>query len=469
MYPILYWAHTIKTYKYEAGDKHIMKDLTKGKPGKQILQFSIPIFLGNIVQLFYSLADTRIVGQTLGTNALAAVGATSTINSLIVGFLIGLTNGFSILVARDFGAKDYAKMKKSVAGALMIGIIASVVLTIVSVTFLIPFLRLLNMPEEHILEGSRYIRIILIGMTAAMLYNICASVLRAMGDTVAPLLFLAFSSLGNIALAYYFILVVGMGVEGAALATVLMQIASAVLCFLYIWKKYTVLHLKREDFRISRSHVSLLCKSGLSMGLMQSLVSLGTVALQSSINTLGTNIIVAHTAARKITELFMLPFSVFGMTMATYCGQNLGAGEIERIKVGIKKVLFISWIWCIGVIIASHTIAPVLIKMVTDTDIEEVIVNGSRYLRIDSMFYFVTAMITIFRNSLQGIGDHVTPIFSSSIELVGKILVVIWLTPKLHYMGIILAEPIVWILMVIPLIVQILRNPILKNSVRKLM
>lgn len=444
-----------------------MKDLTKGKPGKLIFQFAIPIFMGNLFQLMYSLMDTRIVGRTLGNEALAAVGATSTMNNLIIGFLIGLTNGFAILVARDFGAQTFESLRKNIASILKLGIAISLVLTVLSVTFLVPLLRLLNMPEELMQDGISYIRVILLGMTAAMLYNVCASVLRAIGDALTPLVFLMFSAISNIALDYLFILGFDMGVEGAALATVLSQVMAAVLCFVYIWRKYEMLHLKKADFKRDMGRDVELLHSGLSMGLMQSLVSLGTVALQGAINTFGTNTIVAHTGARKITELFMLPFSVLGMTMATYCGQNLGAGKIGRIKEGIKQSILVAWIWCGCVILASYTLSPFLIRLVTGTEINEVIQIASLYLKIDTLLYFVTALISIIRNVLQGIGDHVTPIISSGIELVGKVLVVMFLTPKLQYMGIILAEPIVWVLMVIPLIIQILRTPLLKENKRE--
>ena len=440
-----------------------MKDLTKGNPGKLMIQFAIPILIGNIFQLFYSLVDTRIVGSTLGTDALAAVGATSTVNNLVIGFLIGLTNGFAILAARDFGAQRYIELRKVVANILKLGLIISFILTLLSVSFLEPLLMVLNMPEDLMMEGMAYIKVILLGMTASMLYNVCASVLRAIGDTVTPLLFLIGSTIMNIGLDYLFILGFKMGVEGAAYATVIAQSIAAMMCFIYIWKRYPMLHIKKEDFKHDCMLSRALLTSGLSMGMMQSLVSLGTVTLQSAINQLGTHIIVAHTGARKVTEIFMLPFSVLGMTMATYCSQNLGAGKIERIKKGLKQVLLVAWGWCLIVTLASYTIAPTLIQLVTATQLQEVIETATLYLRIDTLFYFVPAMISILRNALQGLGDHIMPIVSSSIELVGKVLVVLFLTPVLGYMGIILAEPIVWVLMVIPLIVRIYTLPVLKE------
>lgn len=440
-----------------------MKDLTKGKPLNVIFQFAVPVGAGSLFQLFYSLVDTRIVGSTLGNEALAAVGATTTLNTLIVGFLIGLTNGFGVITAQNFGAGNYGRMRKSVAAALVLGLAVTAVLTVFSTGGLKVILRWLNIPPEHFRQGYAYIFIILAGMAASMLYNICASVLRAVGDTVTPLCFLIFSTILNIFLDYGFILGLHMGVEGAAYATVLSQAAAFILCAVYMWKKYDFLRLNKEDFQSDAGLLKQMLMSGLSMGFMQSLVSLGTVALQSAINTFGTDIIVAHTAARKITELFMLPFGVLGMTMTTYCGQNLGAGRIDRIRRGIRDSLLVAWGWCVLVVAASYTVAPVLIQAVTATESQEIISTAALYLRVDTVLYFVTAVITIFRNALQGIGDCIVPIVSSFIELAGKVLVVVFLTPRLAYWGIIVAEPVVWVLMVIPLIIRIFTIPVLHN------
>ena len=440
-----------------------MKDLTREKPIKAIIHFAIPICVGSLFQLFYSLVDTRIVGSTLGLDALAAVGATTTLNSLIVGFLIGLTSGFSVITAQYFGAGDRFGVRRSFAAALVLGLVISVFLTIASICGLETILKWLNMPDEHFEQGYAYIFIIIAGMTASMLYNICASILRAIGDTITPLCFLIFSTILNIFLDYGLILGMHMGVAGAAAATVLSQTAAFVLCAVYMWKKYDFLRIKKIDWKADNKLAKKLLASGLSMGFMQSLVSLGTVSLQSAINTFGTNTIVAHSAARKLTELFMLPFSVLGMTMTTYCGQNLGAKRNGRIKTGIRDALLMAWGWCILVILASYTVAPFLIYAVTASTQEEVIFTASLYLRVDTVLYFVPAAITVFRNALQGIGDCIVPVISSFIELAGKVLIVIFLTPRLAYRGIILAEPIVWVLMVIPLIVRIFTIDILRT------
>ena len=441
-----------------------MKNLTEGKPLKLILYFAIPLFIGQLFQLFYSLVDTRIVGATLGDASLAAVGATTTLSDMLVSMLNGLTNGAAIVVATYFGAKDEKHMKKAIGGTVLIGICFSICVSTLCLVFLSPILKFLNISEEIMPQAKGYIGIILAGLLASTLYNICAAILRAVGDSFTPLIFLIIASFLNIGLDYGLILGFHMGVEGAALATVLSQAVSAFLCFLYMNKKYPQLMLTKEDRKAEKEIYKKLLSSGLAMSFMISFVTLGTLALQTSINTFGTNIIVAHTAARKATSVFMLPFSVLGQTLATYCGQNLGAGKYDRIKKGIRDTVLVTFVWCIGVMIAAYTISPVLIRLITATKQKEVIDTATLYLKVNTVFYFVPAVISLFRNSMQGFGDSKTPVFSSSLELIGKILIAFFLTPVLGYMGIIVAEPIVWIIMVIPLIVNMARNPILRNA-----
>lgn len=441
-----------------------MIDLTTGNPIKQMIKFALPVCLGNIFQLFYSLADTRIVGSTLGESSLASVGATTSISTLLIGFLSGMTNGFSIVVAQQFGEKNEKKIKKTVAGSLFLGLVISIIISVISISFLDEILKILNISEELYQNSTLYIKVILLGITATMFYNAFAGILRAIGDTFAPLMFLIIACGLNIFLDLFFILKLGLGVSGAGLATVISQGFSVLLCIIYMWKKYPIFRVEKKDFFIKLELLKRLFYSGFSMAMMMSLVFFGTLALQTAINTFGTNIIVAHTASRKLTEFFMLPFSVFGITMATYCGQNKGANEPERIKKGIWEALFITWGWSVIVIILSYTIAPFLIYMVTGTTNREIILTSQKYLKINTIFYFVPATISILRNAMQGIGDHFTPIFSSGLELIGKISVVIFLVPSLEYFGIIISEPIVWVVMVIPLVIKIIKNPIFKNE-----
>ena len=441
-----------------------MKDLTTGKPIKIILLFAIPLFIGQLFQLFYSLADTRIVGAILGETSLAAVGATTTLSDFLIGLLNGFTNGCAIIIATYFGSGDRDNMKKAIGGTILSGIVLSVLISAGCLLFLPRILGALNVADFLMAESKAYIGIVLAGLLAATLYNVCAAILRALGDTFTPLLFLILAAVLNVVLDYTLIKYGNMGVAGAALATVIAQAVSAVLCFFYMKVRYPELSLRREDFRFDKIIYKKLIATGSSMGFMVAFVNLGTLALQITINTFNQDIIVAHTAARKATNIFMLPFSVLGTTLATFCGQNLGAGKYSRIKTGLRDTLLLTFIWCAGVALVAYTLSGPLVHMITASDNEVILSTASLYLKVNTTFYFVTAIICLFRNSMQGFGDNKTPVFSSSLELIGKVAISFLLAPAIGYMGIIVAEPIVWFIMVIPLIVNMVRNPILKQQ-----
>jgi Na+-driven multidrug efflux pump len=303
-----------------------------------------------------------------------------------------------------------------------------------------------------------YIKVLVWGMFVTLAYNLCANTLRAIGDSLTPLIFLIIAALSNIGLDYLFILGFNMGVKGAAYATLLSQLLSVVLCLIRIYNGFPILHVSLRDFKLSKDRVLSLYESGLSMGLMSSLVNFGTLVLQSGINQLGTNIIVAHTAARKVFEIWNLPVSVLGSSMATYCGQNYGAGKYDRIWKGMKAALMLGGVWDILVIIMAHTISPYLISFIASSDNAEIIYWGSTYLKFDMSFLLVCLFIVVLRNSMQGFGDYKTPIFSSFIELVGKLVFTFVFVRLFGYWGIIWTEPVIWILMVIPLIVMTVKK-----------
>ncbi len=442
-----------------------MRDLTKGKPSVLILTFALPIFLANLLQLTYSLVDTRIVGTYLGDSALAAVGATTTLSNLIVQFLMGMCNGFAIISAQYFGAKDMARLKKSLGNALVLGTAVAIVMTVAGLLFLQPILRFLNVPENLSDTAAQYVAVIIAGLVITLLYDVLSATLRAIGDTVTPLIVLAISVVMNIGGDLFFIVVLKAGVRGAAIATVMSQCVAVVVCALYLWKKYEILRIGREDLKLAKDGMLRnMLSSGLSMGFMSSLVNIGTLTLQTSINKLGQNIIIAHTAARKISEIFMVMFSVFGQTMATYCGQNLGAGKIDRIRRGILLATGYTCIWCTLNIVASYTIGDWLVWLVTGSENQEVVYNATLYLKVDTLFYYVTAVICIVRNSMQGLGERIVPLISSSLEMIGKIVIAATLVPMFGYLGVIAAEPIVWFIMIIPLLIKIFRMPIWKQQ-----
>lgn len=435
-----------------------MKDLTHGKPAKIILYFALPILIGNLFNLAYNLADTRIVGTYLGNDALAAVGSISTLNDLLVGFVVGLANGFAVITAQHFGSGDREKSRKVFALSILMGLIVTAVIVAGSLIFMGGLLDWMNVMDEHRAASTEYIAVIIVGLFFSIIYNVLAGNLRAIGDAYTPLIFLVISAVLNVVLDIVCVKYFAMGVRGAAVATVASQAVSAVLCFGYTWKKYAFLHFNIKDFVPEKRFIKPMLASGMSMGLMNSLVAFGTLSLQTAINTLGTNTIVAHAATRKLTNLYMLPFSVLGTTMATYGGQNYGAGRYDRIRSGLKVSLGCSYIWCVIVMLASYTICPYLIVAITDTRIQEVIDTACLYQKFDTLFYLLVPTITILRNSLQGMGDHITPIFSSGLELAGKVLIATLLTPVIGYWGIIVSEPVVWAVMVIPLIVSMVKR-----------
>ena len=446
-----------------------MKDLTKGRPSILILGFALPIFLANLLQLTYSIVDTRIVGSYLGESTLAAVGATTTLSNLMIQFLMGVSNGFAIITAQKFGAKDYDGVRKSFAMSLKLGCTIALAITIVCLVFLRQILVFLNVSDTLMETAMSYIFVIIAGLLATFLYDACAAALRALGDTLTPLIILLVSVCLNIVGDIFLVVVVRMGVRGAALATVLAQTIAFIICWIYMVKKYEVLRVKTEDIigdksDADRQMLKNMLSAGMSMGFMSSLINIGSLTLQTAINKLGQDIIVAHTAARKISEIFMIMFTVFGQTMATYCGQNIGAGEVKRVKQGIRLAILYTCIWCTMVLIASYTIGPWLVYLVTGTHNEVVITNATNYLKFDTIFYFVTAVICIVRNAMQGLGEQITPLVSSSLEMIGKIVIAFTLVPMLGYTGVIVAEPIVWFIMVIPLLVKIFRMPILKEE-----
>ncbi|MCI2050165.1 MAG: MATE family efflux transporter [Lachnospiraceae bacterium] len=431
-----------------------MKDLTKGSPLKAILLFALPIYIGQLFQLCYSIIDTRIIGATLGGTSLAAVGATISLSDMLIEFINGIVCGFGIIVARFTGARAEDRMKKAVGGTFVLGTAITALISILCLCFLRPMLRLLNVSDGLMPEASSYIGIIIAGLMATTLYNCCAAVLRAIGDSYTPLIFLIISNALNVGMDYLFILGFHLGVGGAALATVAAQAVSAVICLLYMRKKYSQLVLRRQDLVPDREICRQLLPTGLSMGFMISFVTLGSLALQTCINTFGNSIIVAHTAARKLTTVFLTPFFVLGTALATYCGQNLGAREYGRIRKGIRDAILFSLGWCLIVIVLVYTLSGPMVSAITASRDSEVLKMATLYLKVNSVLYFLPAVICILRNSMQGFGDTKTPLVSSLIELTGKVLIACFLAPAIGYMGVIISEPIVWSVMIIPLLVS---------------
>ncbi len=429
-----------------------MRELTSGNPFKIMLSFAVPIIVGNLFQQLYSMIDAIIVGRAIGVEAFASLGSTSYISNLIIGFMSGLTNGFSIVTARHFGAGDHTNMRRSVAGTIILGLSVSALFTVLSMIFLNDFLRLLDTPEEIFDMAHGYIKIILVFMTTAMLYNMAAGVLRAVGDSLTPLIFLIISSVVNVGLDLLFIVKLNMGVNGAAYATVISQAFSFLLCCVYILIRFPYLLPKREEFKITLSEVGQLMSMGLSFALMFSIVEVGSLILQRAINGFGTNTIAAHTAARKISGILMLPFSALGSACATYCSQNLGAGKPERVVSGMKSAILISWIWSAFAVLIGYFGSGFIVELIASTENPFIIETASKYMRVNTPFYFVLGVLVVMRSSLQGLGRKTVPVASSIVEMLGKAVVAFILAPVMGYFGVMISEPAVWILMTILLV-----------------
>ncbi len=441
-----------------------MKDLTKGPLFKTLILFAIPIFFGNLFQLFYSLADTRIVGMYLGEEALAAVGATSVLSNLMIGFMNGMSLGFAVPMARFYGGRKIEKLRKAFALAAGMGVVLCVVLVTVCLLGMDSLMAFMKIEPQLLTNAKSYCVVLICGLFFTFAYNLGAATLRALGNSVTPLVLLVCSSLLNVVLDIYFINSLHLGVFGAGLATVIAQGVSAVLCIIYMFKKYAMLKFTLQDMKPDAFLMRELLAAGCSMAFMSSLVQFGTLMLQTAINGLGQNIIVAHTAARKVTEIFMMAFSITGAAMCTFTGQNLGAGKYDRIRKGLFGALGFLVCWVLFVILLANTVAEGLIQMITGSDNKEILETGATYLKFDTLFYMVAACVTLFRNILQGLGNHITPIVSSFVELAGKVVFAKLMVPRLGYWGVILAEPVVWILMVLPLVFMLFKSPYLKRD-----
>lgn len=444
-----------------------MNHMTVGSPGKVIIRFMIPLLLGNLLQLTYSLADTRIVGTFLGDQALAGVGVTATLHTLYIGLFMGIANGFAITIAQLFGARLIERVRVAFACALLLAGLLSVGMVGLNMLFLKPILRFLNVPERLFGVSYGYISIIIVGMIVTMFYDVLLASARAIGDSKTPLMILILSVGMNILGDIVLLGVFRTSVKGAAIATVMAQLIALTVCAIYLLRKYSFFRVNGSDFRkIEGEMVKEMLSMGLSMGFMSSLISIGSVTLQTAINSLGESYIVAQTAARKMTEALMSIFVAMGQTLATYCGQNYGARKYQRIKAGMRFGYLVTCSWCVLVLLVAYTIAPACIHMITGSQDQAMIEAASKYLRIDCILYVLVAIIFVQRNSLQGFGEKRTPLFSSSIEMVGKIILTYTLVPKMGYDGVILVEPIVWIVMIIPLIVkmrQIMRRDAWRN------
>lgn len=430
------------------------KDMTTGNPLKLILFFSISLLIGNVFQQFYSMVDTIIVGRYVGVQALAAVGVTGSLSFLILGFTFGLTGGFSVIIAQRFGADDEDGLRKSVATSTILSIISTIIITLASMLSAKPVLSLMNTPDDIINDATIYIIIIYAGTCATVFYNMIAGILRSLGDSKTPLYFLILSSILNIILDLFFILNFNMGVRGAAYATVIAQGISGILCLIYALKKYPILRLKKEDWIWDKNFALKHLNVGIPMALQFSITATGVMVLKTALNAFGSTVIAAYTAASKVEQIVTQPGISFGTTMATYCGQNLGAGKYDRIKEGVKKGSIITIMVSIIAAVVLFVFGKSLSTLFISSDQIEALNYSKQYLNTVAAFLPILGMLFIYRNSLQGIGDAFIPMMAGVAELVARVIVAFTLPAFIGYIGICLASPFAWIGATIPMAIK---------------
>ena len=432
------------------------KDMTTGNPWKIIIFFSIPVLLGNLFQQFYNMADAIIVGQFLGEDALAAVGATGSIMFLVLGFAMGIAQGFGVLISHAFGAKDEKLLKHYVATSLVLGLVISVFITILTVSQSRNLLLLMNTPENILGMANDYITIIYAGITATMAFNITSAILRGVGDSKTPLFFLLLSSALNIILDLLFIIVFHSGPEGAAYATVIAQGVSALLCFIYMFRRFDLLKIHREDFYFDWKSIGNMLGIGIPMSINYSVTAIGVMVLQSAVNVFGSSVVAAFTAASKVENLATQTMPTLGTTMSTYCGQNLGAGKYERIFDGMKKAFWIVLaISALGSLIAAG-LGTFIVRWFLSDASAQVLHYATAYMNTVACFFVPLAMIFLYRNALQGLNEPLIPMLSGVFELVCRVLVV-WLCLKpFGYATVCFASPAAWIGAGVPLLIAYL-------------
>lgn len=421
------------------------KDMTQGSPMKLILGFSVPLLFGFLFQQFYNLVDTLIVGRYLGVDALAAVGSTGSLNFLIIGFCMGVCNGFAIPLAHKFGAGDYRGLRAFMMNAVYLSAIFAVVMTVVTVALCRPILQLMRTPDNIIEQAYSYIVIIFIGIPVTYLYNLVSGIIRSMGDSKTPVVFLTMASVLNIILDLTFIIGCGMGVAGAALATVISQGISGVGCLLYSWKKFEILHADAEEKKINISYMKTLCNMGVPMGLQYSITAIGSVILQSAVNTLGSDAVAAMTAGGKIGMFFCCPFDALGSTMATYGGQNVGAKKMDRISKGLKSCSVLGISYAILAFVILFFAGERLALFFVETAEADIISNVHLFLIINSAFYIPLAFVNIVRFLIQGIGYSKLAILAGVFEMAARTLVGFALVPQFGFVAACFASPVAWI------------------------
>ena len=428
----------------------MITDMTQGNPLKHILLFSVPLLIGNIFQQLYNIADLVIVGRTLGVEPFAAVGAVSPLFFLIVFVLVGLTNGFAVVTGQRYGAKDFQGVKNSVVVSTILCVVITLIYTIICSMFMDPILHWMNVPENIYQNAYWYVEIIVLGLLSTTIYNMLASIIRALGDSKTPLYFLIAASIANIILALIFIQVFHMGVPGSAVAVILSQVIAIILCLIFVKYKFPILHLKKTDWMIkfdkdfydsAYEH----SRVGIPMAIQFSIIGIGIIIIQSVCNTFGSNVIAAVTAALRIEQIATMPMMSFGVALAAYVAQNFGARKFKRIRLGIIKTSTINVVLSIVMAFVMRFWGTNIIGAFIGTATKDIIDIAHQYLLISTIFYFFLGQIFIYRNALQGMGETLFPLIACIAELAVRSFAAIYLAVKFGYIGIFYSGPIAWI------------------------
>jgi len=427
----------------------MINDLTTGNPLKLIFIFSIPLLIGNIFQQFYNIADIVIVGRTLGMNALAAVGAVAPLFFLIMFIIVGLTNGFAVITGQRFGAKDYDGVRRSVTMSVILSTFFTVVFSVLCLCLMENILIWMNVPQEIRHDAYLYIQIVVLGLFTSTFYNLLASVVRALGDSKTPLYFLIFSSILNVFLAILFIKCFHWGVPGSAVALVVSQIVSVVLCIFYVKKFFPILHLKHEDWKFSfREDMGFAFEHlnvGVPMAFQFSIIGVSIIIIQSVCNSFGSDVIAAMTAALRIEQIATLPMVSFGVALSAFVAQNFGANNFRRIKISVKKASIINFHLSVVMAFVMHFWGSMIVALFIGKDNPHIIKIAHDYLFISSLFYFFLSQIFIYRNALQGLGRAKIPLLASIGELIMRSYAAIYLAVKFGYIGMFFSGPIAWV------------------------
>ena len=438
--------------------------MTVGKPTAKIVSFALPLIMGYILQQVYLIVDAAIVGRWIGVGALAAVGASSSIMFLIMGFCNGSCAGFSIPIAQSFGAKDYSKMRAYVANALRVATVIAVVLTVITCIFCNRILRVVNTPEDIFHDASVFLFLQFLTIPFTIAFNLLAGFIRALGNSRQPFYFLIAASLLNVLLDVLLILVIGLGVEGAGIATLLSQLFSALLCVVYIRKHLQVLIPTGSERAYQDKMVGRLLNAGIPMGLQFSITGIGIIMLQSANNALGTVYVAAFTASMRVKYLFTCVFENIGVAMATYCGQNVGAWKLQRIITGVRSAILIMLAYFVFTMLIIYPFADEMMMAFVDNSSASstaIVENAAMFMRIANYFYPVLGLLTILRYSIQGMGYSNLSMLSGVMEMIARCGVSLWIVPMFHFLGVCYGDPVAWVsadLFLIPAFIYVYRR-----------